>query len=141
MALPACAGLGPPTETDFRGASTTELVAPFDDFHAALMTATHRFEMAVLDEQTPEPGTHVFHLVTVLDEPVVLRAKRTAPTAPASPETAPDEYEITLRFGLWGNPEREREIMALIRSRLAELARKHRRPRTPAKPAPSATAR
>ena len=80
-------------------------------------------EMALVSSSDPAPGVRVYEFITVLDEPVTLRATS---AVPRDDRYTPSEITLDVRAGLWGDPQQEAAIIQTIESKLGRLRRSGR---------------
>lgn len=99
----------------------------WNDVDAAVIAAVSKkgVEMAIVTAHDPDPDTRVYDLTTVGDEParLVVRRKMAEPAPGARPgRGAPEAMELEARVGRFGDREREKALIAAVRTRLGDLS-------------------
>lgn len=101
------------------------VLGDWSDVHAAALTATEPMELAIIERREPGMGVIEFSLLSVRSESGVLIAELVEPTELMGDGRAEGEgvqIRLRARIGLFGDPQRERELIDRAASRLAELA-------------------
>jgi hypothetical protein len=105
------------------GATRADLAGPWDFLQAGLAAAQSEHEMATLREWSPAPGVRVYEMLTITDERVLIRAETSLPPDEPGDAFAPADLTLAVRYGLWGNEQREDAIIRTIQDRLEHLRR------------------
>jgi hypothetical protein len=120
LTLPGCAVPGPTIDPAFLAdarveADATTIIAQGDpnDLGAALGVALGKLNLAVVDARTLPSGVQRFDLVDVLDRPAELTI--------FPPTTQDTTFRIAAAFTRERRPDTERQLVAALAQRLAEL--------------------
>jgi len=99
-----------PTPLQVGVPSTAETLADWDDLQTAVDAGASKAQMTILRSEK-DGNAVVYHLVTVLDRPAVLRV-----------EPGDDGVvRLSARVGRFGDPRREKELLEWVSRRLEEL--------------------
>lgn len=122
--LAGCASGRPDLRDLLPTASTTRVVADWNDIDAAIDVAGEALEMAVLSSNRPEEPSRIIRLKTVQDQSVIVVVEREP--EPPTPQPGPDDGEGVLMIlrstvGRFGDGARERKLLGALGKRLEEL--------------------
>ena len=90
--------------------ATADMPADWDDLEPAVTAGASKAQMAVLGSER-DGAAMVYRLVTVLDQPAVLRVE----------PSADGTVRLSAKVGRFGDPPREQELLHWVSRRLEEL--------------------
>lgn len=118
MPAPGCSsGQASESASPLARAASVDTSADWDDVGAAVAAALSESELVEVRADRSDPARLVDTLRTSRDEPAVLTVERL--DEPDS--SGPVRLRVTCSIGRFGDPEREREFIALIVDRLERL--------------------
>lgn len=108
----------PPVQASEGGAARVVVWGDWDDVEPAAIVGASEAEMAILNQEEPRPGERLFRLVTVLDQPAVLRAVRQSEGGAGGAEP----IELSAEVGRFGDRAQAARLVRATAERLEDLA-------------------